>query len=896
MPDADDSASTPDGARATHRIDIGGSTGGPVIAGDHNVVVDARHGSRVTVLAGPERPRPRRRPRAAVLPRSMPEPVGREDETRALAAAVRAGGPVQVWGPPGTGKTTLLRHAARRLPPGPDGVVFLGGAHRGVEDLAQDVFEACYEAPGYAPTRAELQRLMTGVRVTVYIDDADLTSDQLLELMDTAPQAVFVLAGVERSLWSEGTALELRGLSRTAGLELLARELGGPVPEADRETAADLWRAADGLPLPLLRAAALARSGPAAGGRLPRAGQVTALLPALLDSLAQDAPVMEVLRLLATLDGAEVAAAHIGALTDVPEPEAVCDRLVRLGLARNGEQGYGSVADTVPVLRRRFPAPFPAERLCDHFVRWASLGETTPPELASQGPVLEKAAEVAEAAGRPDLAVALARASSPGLARSLRLGVWGRLLGRGWVASRAAGDRRAEGYFLHEEAVRALLIGRRVVYAALLAEAARLGYSLGDTGASAHGSAGAAHGSAGGGGADGGAGAHGGVGGDGGAGAHGGVGGDGGAGAHGGVGGDGGAGAHGGVGGDGGAGTHGGVGGDGGAGVHAGAGAHTGAAPPHFDVHQYMGGNGLGPAAHPGAPTGPGIPAHDGGASWGGSSGHGGGSSWGSAPGHDGGASSVGAPGHGGTGASAASGHGGTSAAPPTGDGGASSGAASPSGGGGAHAGAGHAHSALGSASSHTAAASGSASATAATAGTAAAGMSTVVTAVVSLVAACALVGGLGYAISSGSSGDDRPGDARGGAVPTPSYSISFSLPAGLTESPTASASDPFALPAGCTEYEDAQMASDERGATAPVTNPAADEAWAADESQTAQDLSAAADVATDPAVKSGIQQEAADHAALSTAITAHDLAGIDQYVKALDGDTTAMLDLCSYK
>ncbi|WP_327231433.1 hypothetical protein [Streptomyces murinus] len=54
--------------------------------------------------------------------------------------------------------------------------------------------------------------------------------------------------------------------------------------------------------------------------------------------------------------------------------------------------------------------------------------------------------------------------------------------------------------------------------------------------------------------------------------------------------------------------------------------------------------------------------------------------------------------------------------------------------------------------------------------------------------------------------------------------------------------------------------------------------------------------MATDPAVKSGIQQESADHAALSTAITAHDLADIDQYVNALDGDTTAMLDLCSYK
>ncbi|TWV30490.1 hypothetical protein FRZ03_37610 [Streptomyces misionensis] len=97
MPDADDSAAPPVGPRATHRIDIGESATGPVIAGVHNVVVDAQHGSRVTALMGPERPRPR--PRVAALPRGLPEPVGREGETRAPAAAVRAGGPVRLWGP-----------------------------------------------------------------------------------------------------------------------------------------------------------------------------------------------------------------------------------------------------------------------------------------------------------------------------------------------------------------------------------------------------------------------------------------------------------------------------------------------------------------------------------------------------------------------------------------------------------------------------------------------------------------------------------------------------------------------------------------------------------------------------------------------------------------------------
>ncbi|WP_328330049.1 ATP-binding protein [Streptomyces sp. NBC_00455] len=810
MPDTDDNTPTPVGPGATHRIDVGGSVTGSVIAGNHNVVVDAQQGSRVTVLVGPELPRPQRRERADVLPRSLPEPVGREEAAEALAAAVRSGGPVQLWGPPGVGKTTLLRHAARLLPPGPDGTVFLGGADRDIEDLAQDVFEACYEAPGYAPNRAEMRRLMAGVRVTVYVDDAGLTSDGLLDLMDLAPQATFVFASEERTLWSGGTALELCGLSEAAGLELLERELDGPLSELDQETAASLCRAAGGLPLPLLRAAALARSGAEGEVRLPRVGEVADLLPALLGQLADDEPVMGVLHLLATFDGAEVAAVHVGALTEVAEPDAVCDRLVRLGLARLGEYGYASVADTVPVVRGRFPAPFPAERLCDHFTRWAALRETTPQELAAHGGVLAKVAEVAETAGHPDLAVRLARATSPGLARSLRFGVWGRLLGRGWVASRAAGDRQAEAYFLHEEAVRALLIGKRVVYAALLAHAAWLGHEL---------AAGPAASGGGGAGAGAGAGAH-------------------------------------------------------ASGAAGGAGAHASGGQPSFDVHHYMGQHGFG-SAHSGASaTGHGALAQP-------SVGSGGGGSWGGASGH--GSSGVPASGHGGGGASAASGHGGGSASGLTGHGGASGAAGHSAGAGGGSWG--------GATTASSGAATATTTATTATAvGAASAGVSTLVVTIVSLVAACALVAGVGYAVSSPSShnGQSQSGAARNDAFPTPS----FSLPSELTDTSTPT-EDPLQDPAGCKEQSDAKQKSDEAGATAPITNPGADQAWAANEQQLSEDLGAAAGVATDPSIKSALQKESSDHASLASAITRDDLTAMDHYVDVVADDASAVTDLC---
>ncbi|WP_369205799.1 AAA family ATPase [Streptomyces sp. PU-14G] len=462
---------------AGYRVDVGGSASGPVIAGHHNVVVDAQHGSAVTLLMAGQRPRPVRRDRVELLPGRRHTPLGRNAELAALADAVGSGGPVLLWGPPGVGKSTLLRHAARTLSPGPDGVLFLSAAHREPRDLAQDIFEACYDTDGYAPSNTELRRLMAGVEVTVYLDDADLTAAQLQELVDAAPDATFVLTSRERVLLGAGTALRIKGLDRAAGLELLARELGRPAPEEAQATA-ELWQATEGVPLLLLRAAALARRDASGSVLLPRPGASAELLPLLLDQLDRDTA--NVLRLLATLADAELAPAHISALADVPEPSAVCGRLVNLGLITATGGGYRCAADVVPAVRERHPEPFPAERLCVYFARWAAQPSTPPAHVADHAGALERAAELAEQAGRCDLTVDLARAAAPALARALRTDAWGRMLDIGLEAAQRTGDTRAVAYFTHESGVRSLVTGRRVVAGVLLAEAVVLWRQLGD--------------------------------------------------------------------------------------------------------------------------------------------------------------------------------------------------------------------------------------------------------------------------------------------------------------------------------------------------------------------------------------------------------------------------------
>ncbi|MBV2364494.1 ATP-binding protein [Streptomonospora nanhaiensis] len=470
-------APNPDSAgTGTHRhVHVEGDAGGAVVAGDYNVLIDAHHGSWVTVTQESRRPRPRRRGRASVLPRRQAPPLGRESEIAALAELVTVGGTVQVYGPPGIGKSTLLRHAATALEPGPDGVVFVSAAHRHVADVAQEIFEACYDARGYAPSWARLRTLMADVRVTVYVDDADLDADRLRELTDAAPAATFVLAGREASLLGEAAVISVEGLGRPAAARLLSRALDRPLWDHERSVADDLWLATGGSPLLLLRAAGLARTARAA---LPPPGAVPDVLPLLLGR--RDAAETRVLTLLATLGDAGLAPAHVQALTGEADADALCRRLADLGLAVATPEGFRAAPDVGAALRDRRVAPFPVEPLCHHFARWAADPATPADQVAAHGRVFERLADLARAAGQPELAVLIGRAAAPRTAQALRFDAWGRLLGRGWHAADEAGDHRAKAYFTHEEGVRCLVSGRRVAAAALLAEAAVLWHVWGD--------------------------------------------------------------------------------------------------------------------------------------------------------------------------------------------------------------------------------------------------------------------------------------------------------------------------------------------------------------------------------------------------------------------------------
>lgn len=472
-------------AGGDRNLSVGGNALGQFVTGDNNdvlsIVVNATH-SAVTVVGPDRRPRPVRRERIQRLPRRASRPpLGRDTELASLVRSITGDEPAGVYGPVGIGKSALIRQAVFEIGHH-DGVVFLDGRGKDVDDLTQSVFEACYDAPGYRPAAGELHRLLAGLRLCVVIDDLDLAAADLTRLQDTMPSGTVAFSSRERLLWGEGKAIALAGLAPSAGLQLLARVLERPLFPAETDTAASLWQASEGSPAALIRAAALARPGADGTVLLPTPAEVPGLLRGAVARLGGVS--RQVMALLATVPDAQTSVEVLtqlvpGATTTAVE-EAV-GRLARLGvLNRTGPHVRlaGALDGTPP--EDLVLGPQQLAQAMTRLTTWASDRRTQPMALADHSLLVAGLADAADRAGRPDLGVALTRAAAPGLACSLRWGAWGRILTRGLASARQAGDEGAQAYFTYESGVRSWLTGKRVAAAAAFGAAAAAWYALGD--------------------------------------------------------------------------------------------------------------------------------------------------------------------------------------------------------------------------------------------------------------------------------------------------------------------------------------------------------------------------------------------------------------------------------
>lgn len=446
-----------------------GDVSGTMVVGSHNTVsnlkITAESGSTVTVHGGPL-PDPVKRPSISQLPRSAAEPlIGRARDVRALREAIETRQLVQVWGASGVGKSALLRHLACTMARGPEGAAYIEAGGRTADDIAQAIFDISFDAPNYKPSLEVLKEHLKTLRLRIYLDDAGLDEKDLRRLFDMAEQSTFVFTSQQRSAVDGVHAIRLEGLTASAAAELVAALLSRELRPDEAPIVDALCDAVDGNPLRLRRIALSA----ATGKGLPGIADLPELLPALLNRLRPQE--RDLLYLLGSLSGAELAPRHLNDLLGRPDTGALADGLVRHGLLLASETGYSCPPDVAECVLNMRKTEFPADRLCRALTAWVEARDTTPDDVAAHFQTLDVAVLRAEQSGHAQLGAGLARVASPKLALSRQFDAWGSLLGAGWAAAKSAGDKEGEEFFLREARTRRKAIGRAAQTTALVLEA-----------------------------------------------------------------------------------------------------------------------------------------------------------------------------------------------------------------------------------------------------------------------------------------------------------------------------------------------------------------------------------------------------------------------------------------
>ncbi|MFF0771223.1 hypothetical protein ACFYUK_20215 [Nonomuraea wenchangensis] len=435
-------------------VSFDGDNNGAVFIGDHNTV---HYTEERTIIAaregGPVPVRRREHPDPRWLPQGAADLVGRDRElTRIRDLLAERGAPVLVHGPPGIGKTAVLNRVARDAADAGEDVVCLSAAGLETEDIVQELFEACYDSPGYLPPPERLRRLMGRVRALVVIDDYEGSAESLERLLDATPGVGLLLASTRRLLGAEGYVLPLGGLTEADAVALITEEVAGPDDTMSGEEAdavRELCRAANGHPRTLLQAAALMR----ASGVLSVAADPDTAARALVASLDGDASAA--LHALAALPGVPVSTPALAALAALPSPdeaEAALAELRRLRLAEPAGPGH-RLPDGAPAPRARRDAAGYATRLAA-WVRTAPRAE-----VAASAAVIVAVLRAAEREEAHDPARTLARAAAPLLGRCLRWGAWGQVLSLGLTAATNAGAAEDVAYFEDADKARKRALG-----------------------------------------------------------------------------------------------------------------------------------------------------------------------------------------------------------------------------------------------------------------------------------------------------------------------------------------------------------------------------------------------------------------------------------------------------
>lgn len=431
-------------------------------------------------------PATRRRP-APLLPsvRRFRGLIDRSSEVEAALVALPTGLPVEIHGPEGVGKTTLLRTLAYHpgMTSNPDGVVYLDRVgQQPVGDLLQILYDSFYESsPHFKPREGELRQLLRDPSALVLLDDVELADKDLDSIFNVLPNSFFCVASEERRLRGEVKAIELRGLPRNDALALIERELDRPLTAEDRPAAHALYQFVGGHPAGLILAASNAREQ---GKTLAELGveRETASAPAELQRRNVESRSVDERRILAALCalGVFLSKEALAGIAPTPAFEPALQALLEAKLIQTDSAAFSLSAGVKEAVQASADLSESWAGALRHYLGWTEQHRGEPESVLREAEAIQRTVQWAAQQSRWSEVLRLVRAAEPAFSANGRWMAWAKLLD---VASRAAqemGDREVEAWVLHQLGSRAICMGETASAQTLLNQALELRITHGD--------------------------------------------------------------------------------------------------------------------------------------------------------------------------------------------------------------------------------------------------------------------------------------------------------------------------------------------------------------------------------------------------------------------------------